>query len=703
MKQIYLKIFAVAFAALTCINALADGLSLTANGTSSYLLPSNFTGEGDNVTSTDNPFAGGALVKGTNVSAFTVHSGTAQGVAAFAQPYVLTDGEEVTISFVAYQGWINNDKQTSTIAIINSDDSEIFSYTYKPQACNVISVKIGGVELCTTAFKGQSKADGGRGGNAFTHNTQAYSTNKDNNTVVTVTIKKTGYVSANFKNVAYEIDKTFPGFLNEGTAVDFNKILFTSTIYEANAIGITDLTLTSTLRDVTPVTYTIKYQDENGNFIKSEKRDTNVGDSYTASAADMASFLSDDGLKKYVYKSGNETKTAVETAENNVITLVYTTYEKQDYTIVAKAGGVEIGTAKHGQTFIDGTDKVYISKYMKGTDGTWYKTTEPSYAVVINQTTIELNYEKADIDYFFEVEGLSNITGTAAGEYSGGAYCAVSGTKTASLGTLPAGKYQATAYLVGNGNRGILYQTDKEVYTTPGLDRSSPKEEYSTDFTLTNSAEVSLHGYLHDDNTTNQSADIDYIYIKKVGEVVNLPNEYNTYYAANDLDFTNNTAVAAYTAQMNDDNTAVMLEQVYKVPAGEGVILKKLGEDATAVVNLTTGVASLEGNQMKGVKADMDAEALVADNAYILVNQNFQKVGAAATGVLPAGKAYLSLPAVKVASVLKMYIVGEPTGVTDVEEAVLPTDNIIYNVQGMRVKKPVKGGLYIVNGKTYAY
>ncbi len=702
MKHISLKFFAVAFAALTCINALAQGLSLTANGTSSYLLPSNFTVDGTTVTSSDNPFAGGALVKGTKVSAFTVHSGTDQGVAAFAEPYVLTDGEEVTISFVAYQGWINNDKQTSTIAIINSDDSEIFSYTYKPQACNVISVKIGGVELCTTAFKGQSKADGGKGGNAFTHNSQAYSTNKDNNTVVTVTIKKTGYVSANFKNVAYEIDKTFPGFLNEGTAVDFNKILFTSTIYEANAIGITDLTLTSTLRDVTPVTYTIKYQDENGNFIKSEKRDTNVGDSYTASAADMASFLSDDGLKKYVYKSGNETKTAVETAENNVITLVYTTYEKQDYTIVAKAGGVEIGTAKHGQTFIDGTDKVYISKYMKGTDGTWYKTTEPSYGVVINQTTIELNYEKADIDYFFEVEGLSNITGTTAGEYSGGAYCAVKGTKTASLGTLPAGKYIATAYLVERGDRAIVFRYNEEAASAP-VNKNSAKNEYSVDFTLTAETEVSLGGYTTDKGSTNQSAGIDYIYIKKVGEVVNLPYEYNTYCAANDLDFTNNTAVAAYTAQMNDDNTAVMLEQVYKVPAGEGVILKKLGEDATAVVNLTTDVAPLADNQMKGVKADMDAEALVADNAYILVNQNFQKVGAEATGVLPAGKAYLSLPAEPLASILKMYIVGEPTGVTDVEEAVLPTDNIIYNVQGMRVKKPVKGGLYIVNGKTYAY
>ena len=702
MKQIYLKIFAVAFAALTCINALADGLSLTANGTSSYLLPSNFTGEGANVTSTDNPFAGGALVKGTKVSAFTVHSGTDQGVAAFAEPYVLTDGEEVTISFVAYQGWINNDKQTSTIAIINSDDSEIFSYTYKPQACNVISVKIGGVELCTTAFKGQSKADGGRGGNAFTHNTQAYSTNKDNNTVVTVTIKKTGYVSANFKNVAYEIDKTFPGFLNEGTAVDFNKILFTSTIYEANAIGITDLTLTSTLRDVTPVTYTIKYQDENGNFIKSEKRDTNVGDSYTASAADMASFLSDDGLKKYVYKSGNETKTAVETAENNVITLVYTTYEKQDYTIVAKAGGVEIGTAKHGQTFIDGTDKVYISKYMKGTDGAWYKKTEPSYGVVIDKPTIEVNYEKADIDYFFEVENLSNIIGPTTGEYSGGAHSAVKGGNTASLGTLPAGKYTATSYLVERGDRAIVFRYNEEAASAP-VNKNSAKNEYSVDFTLTAETEVSLGGYTTDNGSTNRSAGIDYVYIKKVGEVVNLPNEYNTYCAANDLDFTNNTAVAAYTAQMNDDNTAVMLEQVYKVPAGEGVILKKLGDDATPVVNLTTDVAPLADNQMKGVKADMNAEALVADNAYILVNQNFQKVGATATGVLPAGKAYLSLPAVKVASVLKMYIVGEPTGVTDVEEAVLPTDNIIYNVQGMRVKKPVKGGLYIVNGKTYAY
>lgn len=703
MKQIYLKLFAVAFAALTCINALADGLSLTANGTSSYLLPSNFTVDGTTVTSSDNPFTGGALVKGKYVNAFTVHSGTEQGVAAFAEPYTLQPGEEVVIYFVAYQGW-GNGGSTSTIAITNSADKEIFSYTYTSGSCKVTSVKIGGTEKCTTPFSGQSYLNGKQSANGFTAGRQPYLTGQDNNTVVKVTIKKTGYVSVNFNCVNSKVNKPFENTLDAAVTADISKITFTSPISDSDrAVGITDLNLTSTVKAVQPVKYTIKYQDENGTFIKSEKRDTYVGERYTASASDMESFLSGDGLKKYVYKSGNETKTAVETAENNVITLVYTTYEKQDYTIVAKAGGEVIGTVKDGQTFLDGSDKVYVSKYMKGTDGTWYKTTEPSYGVVIDNAKIELNYEKADIDYFFEVENLSNIIGTTAGEYSGGAYCAVNGRYTASLGTLPAGKYQATAYLVGNGNRGILYQTDKEVYTTPGLDRSSPKGEYSTDFTLTNSAEVSLHGYLHNDNTTNQSADIDYIYIKKVGEVVNLPNEYNTYCAANDLDFNNNTAVAAYTAQMNDDKTAVMLKQVDKVPAGEGVILKKLGEDATAVVNLTTDVAPLADNQMKGVKADMNAEALVADNAYILVNQNFQKVGAAATGVLPAGKAYLSLPALKVASVLKMYIVGEPTGVTDVEEAVLPTDNIIYNVQGMRVKKPVKGGLYIVNGKTYAY
>lgn len=702
MKHIYLKLFAVVFAAMVCMDALAEGLSFTAGGTSSYLLPSNFTVDGTTVTSSDNPFTGGTLVKGTNVKAFSVNKSTAQGVAAFATPYVLTDGEEVTISFVAYQGWLNDKNQTSTIAITNSADSEIFSYTYKPNACNVISVKIGGVELCTTEFKGQSKADGGKGGNAFTHGTQAYSTSKNNNTVVTVTIKKTGYVSANFKNVAYEIDKTFTGSLDEGTAVDFNKILFTSTITAGNEIGITDLTLTSTVKAATPVTYTIKYTDGGGNLIIEVTKNTYVGESYTASATDMQPFESEDGLKKYTYNKGNESKTAVEKAANNVITLVYDTYEKTDYTVIAKAGGVEKGTASSGQAFLDGSYTAYISKFLKGRDGKWYKTTGTSYGVKISEATTEVNYAEADIDYFFEVEELTNNIGKTSGDYSNGGYSAIAGGKTASLGTLPAGKYTATAYLVERGDRAIVYRYNGGEASAP-VNKNSAKNEYSVDFTLTAETEVSLGGYTTDNGSTNQSAGIDYIYIKKTGEAISLPYEYNTYRAANDLDFTDNTAVAAYKAQMNNENTAVMLKQVDKVKAGEGVILKRLGTDETAVVNLTTGAEALADNQLKGVAEDMDATALVADNAYILVNQKFQKVGANATGVLPAGKAYLSLPAETPASVLRMIIVGEPTGVTDVEEAVLPTENIIYNMQGMRVKNPVKGGLYIVNGKTYMY
>lgn len=702
MKHFYLKSCIAAFAAMVCMNALAEGLSLETNGTSTYLLPANFTVDGTTVTSSDNPFTGGTLVKGTNVKAFSVNKSTAKGVAAFATPYVLTDGEEVTISFVAYQGWLNYVDQTSTIAITNSADSEIFSYTYKPQACNVISVKIGGVDLCTTAFKGQSKADGGKGGNAFTHGTQAYSTSKNNNTVVTVTIKKTGYVSANFKNVAYEIDKTFTGSLDEGTAVDFNKILFTSTITAGNEIGITDLTLTSTVKAATPVTYTIKYTDGDGNLLDEVTKNTYVGESYTASATDMQPFESEDGLKKYTYNKGNESKTAVEKAANNVITLVYDTYEKTDYTVIAKAGGVEKGTASSGQAFLDGSYTAYISKFLKGRDGKWYKTTGTSYGVKISEATTEVNYAEADIDYFFEVEELTNNIGKTSGDYSNGGYSAIAGGKTASLGTLPAGKYTATAYLVERGDRAIVYRYNGGEASAP-VNKNSAKNEYSVDFTLTAETEVSLGGYTTDNGSTNQSAGIDYIYIKKTGEAISLPYEYNTYRAANDLDFTGNAAVAAYKAQMNNENTAVMLTQVDKVKAGEGVILKRLGTDETAVVPLAEAAEALSGNQLKGVAEDMDAAALVADNAYILVNHKFQKVGATATGVLPAGKSYLSLPAETPASVLRMIIVGEPTGVTDVEEAVLPTENIIYNMQGMRVKNPVKGGLYIVNGKTYMY
>ena len=40
------------------------------------------------------------------------------------------------------------------------------------------------------------------------------------------------------------------------------------------------------------------------------------------------------------------------------------------------------------------------------------------------------------------------------------------------------------------------------------------------------------------------------------------------------------------------------------------------------------------------------------------------------------------------------------TGIEDIEADAFGEDDVIYNLQGIRVTNPVKGNIYIVNGKT---
>jgi len=61
-------------------------------------------------------------------------------------------------------------------------------------------------------------------------------------------------------------------------------------------------------------TYTVRYQDALGNTLKTSVDYPIVeGNTYTASASDMASFYSNDYSKVYNYNSGNTSATAVNT------------------------------------------------------------------------------------------------------------------------------------------------------------------------------------------------------------------------------------------------------------------------------------------------------------------------------------------------------------------------------------------------------
>lgn len=192
------------------------------------------------------------------------------------------------------------------------------------------------------------------------------------------------------------------------------------------------------------------------------------------------------------------------------------------------------------------------------------------------------------------------------------------------------------------------------------------------------------------------------IAVKRPQVSVSLPYEYNTYCTQSALDFTGNEDVEAYTAEMNGEGTGVTLTQVYQVPEGAGVILKRKGEATTANVNIITSADELSGNQLKGVKTPMQAAELVAENAYILVDQLFCRVTESSEGELAAGKAYLAVPAnVKAAATLSLGF-GNITGATEVEAQAKATAGEIYNMQGMRVKSATKG-IYIIGGKKYCF
>ena len=198
------------------------------------------------------------------------------------------------------------------------------------------------------------------------------------------------------------------------------------------------------------------------------------------------------------------------------------------------------------------------------------------------------------------------------------------------------------------------------------------------------------------------------IEVKGKTETITLPADYtySTFCSTKALDFTDNSDVEAYIAQVENDGVTVTLTKVEQVPAGEGVILKKTGDNTTAAVKVLASAEALSNTALVGVTEanTVSLETLAAaGNAYVLVSdEKFSKVSEGASGYISAGKAYLEYIPVAGASVNSLRIsFGEPTAVADVEAKQETGDNAIYNVQGIRVSKPTAPGMYIMNGKAF--
>lgn len=260
------------------------------------------------------------------------------------------------------------------------------------------------------------------------------------------------------------------------------------------------------------------------------------------------------------------------------------------------------------------------------------------------------------------------------------------------------------------------YMTDNKAITLEE-DNSGAKGSYvvahtGTTFTFYDYASNNAHSYLHCNNVGGAGNVVgwealgeispSYWHVIEATDVeIDMTAQGDKKYASAYLPFdvSNVADATAYTGALNAEKNAIDMTATTSVPANTGFVLVGTADKAT----LTIGeAATIEGdNALTGTNTGIAfAEATPKAN-YLVFGVNADKVGFYTPGnvtAIPANKAYIS------ASELSNQAIALNFGntVTGINAATInngENNAPIYDLSGRRVWAPVKGGLYIQNGK----
>lgn len=452
--------------------------------------------------------------------------------------------------------------------------------------------------------------------------------------------------------------------------------------------------------------YTIKYVDASGKDIKkAQEYDGIIGQNFTASTEDMAAVYTSD--KKYIYESGNETKAAVKEATSNVITLKFREAATYKYTVKNNINDYAVsGTAFEGDNA-----KVAFSQYILK-DGVLYETNKIddnkkqfnwTFAVNEDNTVKTLNYKKTTINnvaYYSEgenIEGLTIINGGNSAIRSSNSASAYAKDADVVFTTLPAGKYKLTSSICdfqgSKASAEFSYKAGEKVIFTHKAEVINSHTKTSEEFTLNESTPISLV------KGGNDKQGIDYIYIQRTGDATETATiseaGFATYATTNNVVVPEDENVKVMTVKVNAEGTAIELNEVAAgtvIPAKTGILVKAPAGNCDFVVTSDKG-ETLANNDLKAATEDVTS----VDDKFFALTKLGEKVGFALVAndvVIPAGKAYLEVPAATAAKFFSLD--GEATGINSVKTA--KADGAYYTLEGVKTTKPVKG-LYIHNGK----
>lgn len=180
----------------------------------------------------------------------------------------------------------------------------------------------------------------------------------------------------------------------------------------------------------------------------------------------------------------------------------------------------------------------------------------------------------------------------------------------------------------------------------------------------------------------NSGINLSSVIVSSTDEVpVMVATDKATYVTPFDMDFSAIEGLKAYVVS-EVTATSATLEEVGAVPANTPLLLDGKGMFTVPVASSASAPAA---NELKAGSATM------ADGDYILKGGKF--VRATAESVLPAGKAYISVPAG--ARELE-FVYSGATAISELKAA--EVNDAVYNLSGVRVKSAQKG-VYILNGK----
>ena len=157
----------------------------------------------------------------------------------------------------------------------------------------------------------------------------------------------------------------------------------------------------------------------------------------------------------------------------------------------------------------------------------------------------------------------------------------------------------------------------------------------------------------------------------------------------------------AYVGTFNENKTALNMNKVEGVPAGKGFVL--VGSEDKA--KLTIGTAnSVESDLTGTLVTKAIAEGEQTNYLVFGKDKDSNAVGfyAPSTSVtsIPANKAYLETSALSAAAIALNFN-GTATGVNTVVLGENGVNAPVFDLSGRRVVAPVKGGVYIQNGKKF--